>query len=567
MSVSEKEIPLFTTRPPGRKQNWFPLQNPTRLRGKDNENGLLGLAGGLRKFAYAWTRPVHSSSSASADPSHEFVSSENSNLTSGDHGSDREAAECIDRVTSEAPTKDTKQLKKTIGNLVLGITRGVEANGESSLSNLGKNHPLPVMPPQIAFQISAVQEVEVCAPGVPSTSAQPISRNQTERRRKRPRPTMLQPQPQPCSGVAHRALKRSDMVTHHNSGRHLAIFYKWLQVKIETEGSQSACSFIHRALSKGYTKVESIALVALEEEDNGNSLYDLLMRRQHLAGLWCIYAQIMMDFWLQRKQEFTSRECSKRTRRKRTSLVQNKNLWHNPNSLKEPAIYHLILSILVTARECPLVGNHPLVCLSLARFIQTWAALQHSNGTRDVHVPKGELAAALRSAMDSCWDAINTFQGKDLLKNSQSHANKYRQDLAQMGRTQIGAYIDSDEGLRPPNGCSVQSHVAMKSVLALPESLRDAFGEDGLMVSDKNTMRALCAELNRMSRLKERIETGQGMFLSSAEGCTLLDELPLFFAYNDATRQLPLDSMCLDVEFSAPMEKEENIIWWWDRRC
>ena len=71
-------------------------------------------------------------------------------------------------------------------------------------------------------------------------------------------------------------------------------------------------------------------------------------------------------------------------------------------------LFNLAISILLNARDCPLVGNHAAIGICLGRLIVSSAVVK--NSTSDsfrVELSRKNMMENIQSAIDVCWSNID----------------------------------------------------------------------------------------------------------------------------------------------------------------
>jgi hypothetical protein len=172
------------------------------------------------------------------------------------------------------------------------------------------------------------------------------------------------------------------------------------------------------------------------------------------------------------------------------------------------------------------------------------------------------IHSAISKAIAACWDGINCCQNK---------SNKLRRFRIDQPPTKSILYLSDnfysskkEFHINPEDSCG-----SMQSILNLPAGLQEFLKCKDNVFCDRNASRSLCVELNRLSRLEERIRTQScGVRLESVNECILLDELPLFKCFDHVDEKPAFNSLVLNIDY-APLNqkylqnKNPDIIWQW----
>jgi hypothetical protein len=188
------------------------------------------------------------------------------------------------------------------------------------------------------------------------------------------------------------------------------------------------------------------------------------------------------------------------------------------------------ISILFAARDCPLVGNHTLIAVNLGRIIVSAAAIEEADvPPAGITLSKNGLTPKINAAIATCWDSVDRCHG---VKGSD---DRYTPSIPSTKQNMELAADFDFKGRKLQNEKRISNHsmqFAMQSVLDLPKSLREATTYGQMIFNDRNTIRALCTELNKWSRLKESLESNAEFKLKlcrSRETSSIVsDDLPLF---------------------------------------
>jgi hypothetical protein len=205
------------------------------------------------------------------------------------------------------------------------------------------------------------------------------------------------------------------------------------------------------------------------------------------------------------------------------------------------------ISILAAARACPLVGNHTLIVLNFGRLIVSSSAMEKANGSLvPIALSKCDLLSKIKTAIRSYRDVIDMCHG-----TSACGYHSIQSPIATQNTMEFLAEFEF-RGRKLGTERRISKHAlqfGMKSVLNLPQTLRDSAQHEHAVFNDTNTIPVLCGEINKLSRLEEVLETNSGHKLKlrtslGASSSLVTDDLPLFGPIEclmDPLDQIPLD--------------------------
>jgi hypothetical protein len=418
----------------------------------------------------------------------------------------------------------------------------------------------------------------------------------------------------------------------------LYVLYRWLRVRLAAGMIGSSLVLLHGMLAKEYEQAKMLlGKVYNDEEECDSHLFTLLKIRKRLAGLWCIYAHIILDLGQQalaqtnesnnesnsfsstpttpkhktvlldhvtssakrrgrgrprlsgsrnsRKAESTPAALSgsRKSRKIESTPAADKGMTPrrqvvgrhrrikmqgsrcNPRTQETEVsrrdIYNHAMSILMAARTCPLVRNHTLIVLSLGRLILSGHALETKPGSKIAELPIETVSSNIQSAIAVCWDAM------DCCHNNHDALKRFQMDESPQNSIEFIANFKYDN--RP---VSKEARISpeelestMTSVLDLPSRLQEDLESKCTIFNDRNAIRSLCVELNRLSRLGERIQKPGAMLSATNDGDTLLDDLPLLAAFDHIVEKTQREgSVCKDIEYSQENSQRDcAVLWQW----
>lgn len=225
-------------------------------------------------------------------------------------------------------------------------------------------------------------------------------------------------------------------------------------------------------------------------------------------------------------------------------------------------IYDHAISVLLAARDCPLVGNHTAIAVSLGRIIVSSTVMEHAKADYiRVELSREILSAKIQSAIDVCWDNIDTCRGE-------LHQNKRFATKPVSNKTirSLSNFEVKNQKLLTEK--RIGKHVikeGIKSTLLLPMTLRSflsstSLSSEGMVVGDRDTIRSLCVELNRWSRLGEELEINPRRTIRLAPSYDskqsyAAEKLPLF---------APLESLSDPLNhYEDAVGAGKGVIWQW----
>jgi hypothetical protein len=223
-------------------------------------------------------------------------------------------------------------------------------------------------------------------------------------------------------------------------------------------------------------------------------------------------------------------------------------------------IVHHAISLLWNARECPLVGNHTALSICLGRLLVSSTALQETKvKSNSTQMPRTQMLETIQFAIAACWDGIDPGQSDTQITDEFKLNDSTTQNIIDHL-----SLVDFKGKLHHEKRISHQTLLGeFKAVSELPQYLRARGGSlenTAFMFNDQNTTRCLCTELNRWSRLVEKLEVFAETTYKLKPSCGgklafLEEELPLF---------LPLDVHDSEIElFDADDENQALILWEW----
>jgi len=232
-----------------------------------------------------------------------------------------------------------------------------------------------------------------------------------------------------------------------------------------------------------------------------------------LAGIWCVYAHFVLEVG-----------C--------LAFARKEDRKHDHVSFDEYS--DLAISILMKAQHCPLVGNHASIGISLGRLIVSSAAMKETkHDCIQAQLSRDNLTRNIRLAIEVSWDFIDVCR---------LHGNKARRYAINSAPTKAVVSLSNfvlkcDKSILKKE---VQINIldGIESTLLLPMTLRKSFPfisfQSKIMgIDDMDSIRMLCEEMNRWSRLREKLEGNSNHTIRITPSCDTevsfaAEELPLF---------------------------------------
>jgi hypothetical protein len=336
----------------------------------------------------------------------------------------------------------------------------------------------------------------------------------------------------------------------------LQVISSMVRVRLAAGMVKSTFQLLQDQLSRGYKQAKSFQGEDILEVDGESCQDQSSALTQRLSGLWCIYAHIVLQVGhmgllqqqqQQQQQQPPAQDDTIRATATTTTCVTFQDI-----------LAHTI-QILLTAGSCPLVGTHPWIVVALGRLILAGNVLQQQDAspsesstssstststrtsTRIVTLDGVEFQSCVRQAIHACWDAMDRCRDLDL-DQTPRFAPPERDSVERSAY--FLSHLQRQQG---PIGNESSARITCKDLeysfhktIDLPMTL-EATCDDLPLVSNAPAIRALCGELNRYSRLEERLQTRPLVPVTAskeADGCCFLDSLVLFRNVNISTQQV-----------------------------
>lgn len=291
------------------------------------------------------------------------------------------------------------------------------------------------------------------------------------------------------------------------------VLYRWLRVRLAEGLIRSSFDVLHRILQNYYGEARKVFSELDNDPTQKDKLELLFDLRDRLAGIWCVYSHFSLEVG-----------CIALARLKRRSSQKNAafrsyktaGYGNDRNIVTFDDVSNHAIWILLTARDCPLVGSHTGIAVSLGRLMVSATAVEHSKPYLDrVELPREEFLAKIRSAIDACWDNMEVCKSNLFTRRRIQKEPTPNETITLLAGCEDGIW----ESLN-----TVATYRGVKSTLLLPKLLQNSLRStnmlsDGLAIADKNAVRCLCKELNRWSRLEEVIKLEMHRKVRVAPSC------------------------------------------------
>jgi len=219
------------------------------------------------------------------------------------------------------------------------------------------------------------------------------------------------------------------------------------------------------------------------------------------------------------------------------------------------------ISILLAARDCPLVGNHTAIGVSLGRLIVSTTVMKELKpGCARVELSRQTFSTNIKSAIDVCWDSIDV-----------CHCDRHtyrRYAIRPVSKTTLKSLSNFEIKCNKSNlenEIKIRIQEGIESTLLLPMTLRNSvssalFLSEDMVISDEDTIRSLCKELNRWSRLGEMLKVNSHHTIRitpsfDSEMIFAAEELPLY-----ATLKYLSDPLN---HYEDVVNSGQGVIWQW----
>ncbi len=340
----------------------------------------------------------------------------------------------------------------------------------------------------------------------------------------------------------------------------------------------STMATIHKELQRNYGKANTnLSRKKSSDEPNQHTL----ILRTKLASLWIMYAHTILEVGLelcQQQQELKRQQTNIHTaKRHMPSSFQNLTSEDEHALVPEltvQAVLNHAFAILQAARECPLVGNHKYITLSLGRLLVVGRVLEtDDNYTQITKVASQALRVAITDAITTCHNSMEICHG--ILPSKQ---RRIQRTSAEICIQNLCKYFPnpprSTNSPRNTKVFGVGLGEDLRAVLELPGRLRDSAKLSAAVTKDLNSARAICNEVNRWCRLREKIgkRLYTLLFLSPEDGAkdgrttvaTPLFEYFLFFRTMDCASDVPPEgAKWTDLEHAPPDDGGGCVEWTW----
>lgn len=330
-----------------------------------------------------------------------------------------------------------------------------------------------------------------------------------------------------------------------------SFLYRWLRVQLESGSVLSAFGYLHRLLKCGYDDVVRV----IENLQKGGAhpveVASLESLKERIAGIWCVYAHFTLEAG-----------CLLLDRIKEREYHFQENMSRVESGLSFEDFFNLAISILWHARDCPLVGDHSSFGICLGRLIVSSTIPKHSMPSSiQVEISRAAMVENIQSAIHVCSDSIDVCRlrrNKPKRYSPKPLSKKFIQSLSNFE-------LYFDETYKSATHDREVVEIGILSTLLLPMNLRNSI-PSGLCLSKEMSVdnrfhiTSLCKELNRWSRLGEKLEVNSQHSVrlrahDDSDISFVVDELPLY-------KSIEILSDPLDSYKGIPIPGKE-IIWNW----
>lgn len=330
-----------------------------------------------------------------------------------------------------------------------------------------------------------------------------------------------------------------------------SFLYRWLRVQLESGSVLSAFAYLNRLLKSGYDDVVQVVENLQKDGAHPVEISSLESWKEKIAGIWCVYAHFLLEAGCLLLDRINEREYH-----------FQENMSRVESELSFEDFFNLAISILWHLRNCPLVGDHASIGICLGRLIVSSTIPKHSMpNSFQVEISRKAMVENIQSAIDVCWDSIDLCRlcGNKMKRYSPKPlSKKFIQSLSK-----FELYFDETNNSAKHDREVVE--IEILSTLLLPMNLRNSV-PSGLCLSKEMSVdnrfhiNSLCKELNRWSRLGEKLEVNAQYTVrlrayDEPDVSFVVDELPLYMAIEILTD--PLDSY---KDIPSP---GKEIIWNW----
>lgn len=357
------------------------------------------------------------------------------------------------------------------------------------------------------------------------------------------------------SGSLEQHRQQTDISQQFDHCEHtLAILYRWTKCRIAAGMYDQSIMKIHDMLQEEYKNALSLItdVETIEQKDQEGSIR-LVRTRTKIAALWCMFAHSLVDICQQRMIRRGDRASKKRKKGGRVVAVTHSTLLDKNDEFLEAI--RCAVKVLSSARDCPLVGNHQYVAVALSRLLVAGQARALSLHKAEASIPSDSIIELLSLSIATCWKTIEVATEESLI-----HRNPQDNWTA-------SAISLIDELEIVPHAASREIPGAVDRITALPSWLRTSLSISCPLVNDRNSIREVCQEANRMSRLKEKVLSRCEVSVSSKSTGTFLDQFLLFRFFDCPSELPPPGAVWSNLEYAprtlSKNSGTRNIQWTW----
>mmetsp|Transcript_7476 Transcript_7476/g.16094 ORF Transcript_7476/g.16094 Transcript_7476/m.16094 type:complete len:743 (-) Transcript_7476:156-2384(-) len=396
---------------------------------------------------------------------------------------------------------------------------------------------------------------------------------------------------------------------HHGNHRLSSIdspytLYRWLQIRLAAGLFRSSFDFLHRKLERYYKEAKEIICKLEQDSTQEDELASLFNLRDRIADIWCVYSHFSLEVGclaLAKKRKNASSKkanesmCCISPRSKEISDIglkeslktdfgvtdsgneikdtscyqeesrqemENRNIPNEESGIEFEDISNHAISILLKARDCPLVGSHTAIMISLVRLIVSATAMEkEESDCLGVELSRQVFSSKIQSAIDACWDNVDSCRS-----NSHKKRRFTIKDVSKKTIRVLSNFEGNCQKLQAEKEIvKAEVEKGIESTLFLPMDLRNTLSSTTLLSEavirrDKDVIRCLGIELNRLSRLGEVLAVNSHRAVRVTTSC----DSELSFA----AEELPL--LAVVESLSDPLNHYEEVdtlgkgvIWHW----
>jgi hypothetical protein len=265
---------------------------------------------------------------------------------------------------------------------------------------------------------------------------------------------------------------------------HLRTVHELIRTRLAAGMFRTTLKLCHASIINTYNEAEGAARISPIES--------LKRIRTELAGAWCLYAHILWEVGALGKG-FTFHGATDQRKVAASTLHQPHLVWEK----------HAI-AVLKAATACPLVGNHSWITLAIARL----TILQSLGDNNSSEMSTRKTTDSIRVAIALCWDTIVPMDGPSREETSLLALTSHELCFSPLTKEKVTVGVLKE---------------SFEAVSALPTRFL-GISYTSFILDDNDSILAVCTEVNRLSRLQEKLGQLSNVALSLVDyGCNELD--------------------------------------------